>query len=286
MRNYTSKSQKIDLYSEKYGLPKEEINRILSEHEDLLTLEELKIKYDNPAMGVFPAWLKYEDLENMIWKTIHSMWSITLQYMYESKDELFNDLYLYTCIKSNLWLNHNHLKGSLVFRVQTLIDNHLRKAKYWKGSIDEKKSEDDDEVRYRYDPYIAFEDTEEATAFNLIEKINSVKDESIRNILIITGYLICNIDSLRGEYLKLLNKCNASVKTSIKKLEQLQFMNDELDRLKIENNPMPVRKERITVVDIAKALQSDTILPECNKITLKKLTNYFHQNNLMELFGN
>ena len=60
MRKYTSKSQKIDLYSAKYNISKEEVNRILSEHEDVLTLEELKIKYDNPDIGKLPEWLSEE----------------------------------------------------------------------------------------------------------------------------------------------------------------------------------------------------------------------------------
>ena len=44
MRKYTSKSQKIDLYSAKYNISKEEVKRMLSEHEDVLTLEELNLE--------------------------------------------------------------------------------------------------------------------------------------------------------------------------------------------------------------------------------------------------
>ncbi len=48
MRKYTSKAQKTIMYAQKYNIKEEEVKRILSEYEDLLTLEELKIKYDNP----------------------------------------------------------------------------------------------------------------------------------------------------------------------------------------------------------------------------------------------
>ena len=58
MRKYTSKKQKTKMYAEKYNMEEEEVNRILSEYEDLLTLDELKIRYDNPNIGILP------DLEN------------------------------------------------------------------------------------------------------------------------------------------------------------------------------------------------------------------------------
>ena len=53
MYNYTSKTQKIVKYSEKYNLSEERISYILNTHEDLLTLDELKIKYDILTLEFF-----------------------------------------------------------------------------------------------------------------------------------------------------------------------------------------------------------------------------------------
>ena len=47
MRKYTSKSQKIDLYSAKYNISKEEVNRILSENEKLNMITLILVNYLN-----------------------------------------------------------------------------------------------------------------------------------------------------------------------------------------------------------------------------------------------
>ena len=129
MKKYTSKTQKVDMYSEKYGLSKEEVGFILSEHEDVLTLEQLKIKYDNPNIGKLPEWLSEQELDNMIWKTIHQCWSPIFEQRL-SKQEMYSEHQEYIRKKIALFENHNHIKGALMNRMITLSQEYTRKSKY------------------------------------------------------------------------------------------------------------------------------------------------------------
>ena len=69
MRNYTSPKEKVENYSIKFNLPKEEVKRILSTQDAELTKEELKVKYNNENIGKIPYWISEEELCKIISKT-------------------------------------------------------------------------------------------------------------------------------------------------------------------------------------------------------------------------
>ena len=253
MKKYTSKSQKIDLYSEKYNLPKEEVNRILSEHEDLLTFEELKIKYDDPNIGQLPEWLEEDELDKMIWKTIHVYWSVLFE-INGTKEELYMDLQEYIRKKIKLFENHNHVKSALVKRMITLAQQMSRHGKYFLGSLDEPIGKDTDTtIRYKYEPSVNDNFAIEDDLF--LDRLRSIKNKSVRDLLIITGYLVCNIDSLRKDYIELLREYNTDIKNNILKLEQIIERNDQIDQSRIEGNKSYQKKKNIGIKDVIEALK-------------------------------
>ena len=151
MKKYTSKTDKIAMYSKKYNMKEEDVYRILTEHEDVLTLDELKIKYDNPNIGKLPEWLSEEELSNMIWNTIHHYWSQIFEQKM-SKEELFSEHQEYIRKKIGLYENHHHIKAALVKRMITLANEYTRKGKYYLGSTDEVfDSDSNGTVRYKYE---------------------------------------------------------------------------------------------------------------------------------------
>ena len=275
MRKYTSKSQKIDLYSAKYNISKEEVNRILSEHEDILTLEELKIKYDNPDIGKLPEWLSEETLDLMIWKTVHQYWSPLFQQRM-TKEELYSEHQEYIRKKINLFENVHHVKAALVKRMLFLVDEYTRKGKYFLGSTDEQLPADNlyGSVRYRYE--LPIEDTKNIESDLFIEQIRNIKNKSIKSLLIITGYLLCDITEFRKDYIEILRSSDEEVKMNLQKLEETLEHNEELDLMKYSNTVVTERKKSINIKDIIKALRLNIIDNKKEKVdnTLEEIRYY------------
>ena len=275
MRKYTSKSQKIDLYSAKYNISKEEVNRILSEHEDVLTLEELKIKYDNPNIGKLPEWLSEETLDLMIWKTVHQYWSPLFQQRM-TKEELYSEHQEYIRKKINLFENVHHVKAALVKRMLFLVDEYTRKGKYFLGSTDEQLPADNlyGSVRYKYE--LPIEDTKNIESDLFIEQIRNIKNKSIKSLLIITGYLLCDITEFRKDYIEILRSSDEEVKMNLQKLEETLEHNEELDLMKYSNIVVNERKKSINIKDIIKALRLNIIDNKKEKVdnTLEEIKYY------------
>lgn len=275
MRKYTSKSQKIDLYSAKYNISKEEVNRILSEHEDVLTLEELKIKYDNPDIGKLPEWLSEETLDLMIWKTVHQYWSPLFQQRM-TKEELYSEHQEYIRKKINLFENVHHVKAALVKRMLFLVDEYTRKGKYFLGSTDEQLPADNlyGSVRYKYE--LPVEDTKNIESDLFIEQIRNIKNKSIKSLLIITGYLLCDITEFRKDYIEILRSSDEEVKMNLQKLEETLEHNEELDLMKYSNIVVTERKKSINIKDIIKALRLNIIDNKKEKVdnTLEEIRYY------------
>lgn len=275
MRKYTSKSQKIDLYSAKYNISKEEVNRILSEHEDVLTLEELKIKYDNPNIGKLPEWLSEETLDLMIWKTVHQYWSPLFQQRM-TKEELYSEHQEYIRKKINLFENVHHVKAALVKRMLFLVDEYTRKGKYFLGSTDEQLPADNlyGSVRYKYE--LPIEDTKNIESDLFIEQIRNIKNKSIKSLLIITGYLLCDITEFRKDYIEILRSSDEEVKMNLQKLEETLEHNEELDLMKYSNIVVTERKKSINIKDIIKALRLNIIDNKKEKVdnTLEEIRYY------------
>ena len=275
MRKYTSKSQKIDLYSAKYNISKEEVNRILSEHEDVLTLEELKIKYDNPDIGKLPEWLSEETLDLMIWKTVHQYWSPLFQQRM-TKEELYSEHQEYIRKKRNLFENVHHVKAALVKRMLFLVDEYTRKGKYFLGSTDEQLPADNlyGSVRYKYE--LPVEDTKNIESDLFIEQVRNIKNKSIKSLLIITGYLLCDITEFRKDYIEILRSSDEEVKMNLQKLEETLEHNEELDLMKYSNIVVTERKKSINIKDIIKALRLNIIDNKKEKVdnTLEEIRYY------------
>ena len=259
MKKYTSKTQKVDMYSEKYGLSKEEVDFILSEHEDVLTLEQLKIKYDNPNIGKLPEWLSEQELDNMIWKTIHQCWSPIFEQRL-SKQEMYSEHQEYIRKKIALFENHNHIKGALMNRMITLSQEYTRKSKYFVGSTDEVLEADNlnGVARYKFELPVSDEATLEDHYF--LENIRSVKDKSVRNLLIITGYLLCDIVELRKDYIDILRNCDdQDIINNITTLEETIKTNDIIEQKRYDNIKTKERKKSINIKDIIVALKMNII---------------------------
>lgn len=274
MRKYTSKSQKIELYSKKYNIPEEEVNRILSEHEDLLTIDELKIKYDNPNIGKLPEWLTEESLELIIWKTIHQYWSPVFDNHW-TKEELYMEHQEYIRKKIGLFQNHNHIKGALVNRMITLAQEQTKRNKYFIGSLDEQLEPENNNgvCRYKYEAVASNKSSEDMLFINSIREL---KNKQVKNLLIVTGYLLCDIDELRKDYLDVLRSSDPDICNSVKLLAETIQNNEIIKQDRLDNKVTKGRCRNISIKDIIKALKLNITLDGKQKVenTLEDVRYY------------
>ena len=291
MRKYTSKKQKTKMYAEKYNMEEEEVNRILSEYEDLLTLDELKIRYDNPNIGILPEWLSEKSLDNMIWKTVHTFWSPSLQIEFGEKIALYDYLYEIVLKKSNLLINHANTKALLVNAIKTIIDVRARRGKYFYGSLDEINIYDEknnDNARARFNISDS-RNEDNLKMLELLDRVHSIKDRKLQSLIIITGYLICNISEFESDYLNLINNCDDNeIKDSILLLEDRVLNNDKIDFKKLElienkEDIKPIKKQRITIFDICKGLKLNIFKSEYGKNKTQQLHNFLMKNNILDV---
>lgn len=110
MRKYTSKSDKINMYSQKYGKTKEEMYKILTEDDCMLTLEELKIKYDDSLLDEWPDWLDYGQYDLIIWNTVHQMYDYRYSW-WISEEDLHQDLWLWIRLRIRQYNSLRTYKG-------------------------------------------------------------------------------------------------------------------------------------------------------------------------------
>ena len=288
MKKYTSKSQKVELYSKQYNLREEEVFRILSEHEDLLTFNELKIKYNNPNIGKLPEWLREEDLWDMIWKSIHECWSPLFEQKM-TKEELFAELYEYIKKKINRYENYKHIKCAIVNQIRSLAFEYNRRGKYFIGSLDEVYPENNESgVKYKFEGRTSDNTTIETNIF--VNNLRNLTDPDVKNILIVAGYLLANIEELRIDYIELLRKSSEEVKNNIEALATILDENDKLDWDRLEKIKRNEKKKKIKLQDIIKAVgfnkafinEYDKTENPSMKRCLKEIYNTIAESNLFD----
>lgn len=270
MRAYTSPSEKIEKYSVKYGKSKEEIHRILTENEALLTLDELKIKYDDPNLGILPDWLSEEDFDLMIWKSIHTLFDQKYSY-WTTKEDLHSDLYIFLKERMKLYKNKAYLKTAAMNRLRWLLKQQILRSQYYDIELDAQVcTSDDNTSRTTYSEVIpATQYLEEEVEF--LNTIRDIKNESVKHFLIATGYLIANIACLRPMYIELLRVSDDEIKANFSALEERLNTNDLITARKSEEETTTrkTRCAKLKLQDIVRALKLNIEEETITKINKK-----------------
>lgn len=258
MRNYTSKSQKVEMYSEKYNLPREEVNRILSEHEANLTFDELKIKYDNTQLGKLPQWLVdeggYEALQEYIETGVKSKFDFRWA-TWTNVEDLTSYMWEFILKRIHTYNSGSHIITAIKNRMVWLWRQNFGRGSYFGMSLQDSYGRNDEGNPCTYgDIMEAPRDTE---TLDLMDLINSVYDEATRGLLIIVGYLN-GIKQLEPYYNEVVNGQNPEVQAQLAEyLKQYIRKQDELileDKHKQKQQEQEDKKFRkITLKDIIKA---------------------------------
>ncbi|WP_304393300.1 hypothetical protein [uncultured Clostridium sp.] len=79
-------AEKAQIISREMGVPYERVREIQRKEVKDCTVEELKIRYNNPNLGKLPEWFDFEQVNKLIWKMVHSNWSKKLEPRYSKED--------------------------------------------------------------------------------------------------------------------------------------------------------------------------------------------------------
>lgn len=264
MRKYTSPAQKIEMYSKKYNLPREEVNWILKEDECMLSIEQLKIKYDNQDMGILPDWLheEYEQRFTAMEEVIDSAIIVNYYkpdfkfYTWITLEEL-HSYFIEWCYKNiHRIKNKTMLKASIINRMITLAREHWAKfcsdrhrPLYLDSNITKKQGEQGSTLRDLIPSHNTdFQDAE------VVSSIRSVKNKTVKTLLIVVGYLMCDIVALRKDYLDVLRSNDKQVYKSLNRIERTISSNDKLKAKRKLGEQVSERIKTIRIQDIIEAL--------------------------------
>lgn len=277
-RKYTAPAQKIEEYSVKYGVTKEKMKYILAEgNEPLLTFEELKIKYDCPTLGKLPEWLgcTVDERNNVI----HDVAIRAVNRKYTQCLDTWTtreDLYMFLQEYLRKRIHKMHSRGEMYVSCINALNAHIVRHNMECGYIPERlerKATRESETTELQDMLPNNKTYDEDKKF--IIEIKSIRDENIRNFLIVTGYLVAEIDLLRADYMQLKITLPQEQQESLDKLEISCDRYIRKEAIKLDGD-----KERIlkpTAKDVIDALQLNIIINKSGKVKIERLFNILKQ---------
>lgn len=303
------KQEKIAKYMAK-GLTKEQAEKLIPYGQnDYLTLEELAVKYDNPSLlsGEYPDWLTPEDHFRLCCVVAATKYDTKkFKWFYMSKEDLEIDLFIYTTIRLPKIKNYAMLKTALCNRVKNILRDNIQKETI---CVKEENATDEQLNQYKYfdringdkyiigslDNYIVDENTGEfsdlvqsdydesmATKLETIETIRNIKNKQVRQILVVCGYLLSDLDELYVDYRQVLQQCSKRVKQNLHKLCEKQLMYEDYKVGKYKTTDTR-RMRPITIADIVAAFdlkeQLSNICTDTTNINkLESVTKTFNKN--------
>lgn len=267
---------KIQKLVETYGINEEKANYIIYTDDVHLSIEDLKMKYDNPNIGILPDWLSEESLHNMICKSIHSKLSSTLL-TNSSFDDLYQDIQIFVRIRSNKLKNFGYLKCMINNYLLNVISDNKMRQKYIQFNLETPIKTDKGHGNDRLKMSDVLVDNNDDSS--IISLIDSIVDKDVKVFLIVVGYLLCRINILKPMYEDVINNSKDSVKSNLKKLEIDLIHNDRVDDIrKYENHAIDSKRKIINTKTIIAALELNNNifdieehLTKTNKIRFKSV---------------
>lgn len=273
------KQEKIAKYMAQ-GLTKEQAERLIPYGQnDYLTLEELAVKYNNPNLltGEYPDWLTPEEHFRLCCVVAATKYEAKkFKWFYMSREDLEMDLYIYTVIRLPKIKNYAMLKTALCNRVKNILRDNVKKETFCVKTEDATEEQlqqfkfynrinGDTYIAGSLDNYIVDEYTGEFSNLiqsdnnsvhskvETVEIIRSIKNKQVRQILIVCGYLLADLDELYIDYRQVLQSCSKRVKQNLHKLCKKQLMYEDYKCGKIELEDDMKKLQQVTITDIIAA---------------------------------
>lgn len=259
MRNYTSKKQKIEMYSKKYNKTEEEVYRILTEHEDLLTLDELKIRYDDEHIGELPQWLVeeggYEALMNYIRKGIFIKYDGA--YRFNTVEEFESYMLEFILKRIKQFNNGSKIVSAVANRMVWLWRQNTARSSYTPISLQDKVFSGESEQEATFENILSDNsvDSDPTQSSDLINSIMSIKDKSVRDVLIVIGYLSAQIEELELAYIRVLNSLDEDCKQELLVLQKRLESKYSLEPIYKNGRQVNKNNIKVTAKEVIKAMK-------------------------------
>lgn len=252
----TDREKRIQICKDKYNLNDDYIKKLFETSNDYLTVEDLRLKYDYKDLGVeLPDWLTQEEFARMAFAVAKLMYRPI--YCNEiSYLELVNTIYVDCSIKMYTIRSHQQLKHAMIMRCCNRYrdialhntfwsNNHIEDTEY----VDEPTS---DNNNYGFlGKYLSTRDDDK----KFVDVIKSVKQKQLRMILIISGYLLADMDDLYDDFCELFNTEDEELLKQLESILDAVDYNDNLRKERASNTGCSgKRKISITFNYILKAL--------------------------------
>ena len=251
-----TEKDRINTCINKYGLSEEEATRIVKECDDLLNIEELRMKYDYPELGIeYPEWLTPIEHYKMCCATVKTMYNGSYANIC-TPEEMASILYVKSSVKLKQIHTFSHLKVGLVTIAMNLYRDNSRRQKYWSDkTLDAETETNDGSVMTGYDVIVAKDKEREEKECLLAVK--SIRNREVREILILCGFIIGGLESFRTDFIDIVSNSELVNRDAMIDLMEKIKHNEDADIEKCNNKSVKIKKHRINFKTILKCLNTD-----------------------------
>ena len=239
-----TEKDRINTCINKYGLSEEEATRIVKECDDLLNIEELRMKYDYPELGIeYPEWLTPIEHYKMCCATVKTMYNGSYASIC-TPEEMASILYVKSSVKLKQIHTFQHLKVGLVTIAMNLYRDNSRRQKYWSDkTLDAETETNDGSVMTGYDVIVAKDKEREEKECLLAVK--SIRNKEVREILILCGFIIGGLESFRTDFIDIVSNSELVNRDAMIDLMEKIKHNEDADIEKCNNKSVKIKKHRI-----------------------------------------
>ena len=185
---------------EKYGLSRDDATRIATTDNEILTLDDLRYKYDDVCIGKdYPDWITPEEHLKMCYAVVWSRYNKGF-FWYNSCDDVAHDLFVYSLLHINKYSNKFQLNGLLLCRLKNLIRDYARTFNSHIMMSDLEGEYEDDICSNKSPMSMCAYIRDDKDMAELVDTVLSIRNEKIKGILILCGYFVADIQ----EFLPLL----------------------------------------------------------------------------------
>ena len=245
-------NDKINTCINKYGLSEDEAIRIIKSDDVILTIEELRIKYDYPELGIkYPDWLTPLEHRKMCSTTVRNMFNANFA-KFTTPEDMAGDLYILTVVKLNQMKNHNMLKDFIVKQALNMYRNYNVRQNYWATrTLDDTVQDNVGLVNY---DRLEYRDTE-AEELQCLSAVMSIKNREIRELLILVGFIIGGISKFENKFYEIIYNSDLIDRDKLLVLLEKLELNDEADINRADGKKSTIRKRKVTICDIIKVMK-------------------------------
>lgn len=249
-----TEKDRIKTCVEKYGLTEEYAKQLVRENDMVLTVEELRMKFDNPDLGNnYPEWLTPIDHYKMCCATVKQMYNGNFAKIC-TPEELASTLFIMTSLKLNTLNSHQHLKAAIVTSAMRICRDDMRRQKYWSNtSLD--ATVDEDNKLTAYDKIEARNIEQEE--LDCLDAVMSIKNREVRELLVLIGFIIGRIQIFRDACMDILHNSEYVNRDALLELLENVINNDDIDVAKFDDKTTKFKKTRINLASILKVYKTD-----------------------------